>query len=280
MTTTLVAPRTAPKVSGMPTSGLMLLVGDTKSGKTWLGASFPGAYVIELEHKRGDRIPHGRIDDLVERYYQLDGELPGREKWLLDTFGDVLVAAIDDPDVKTIVIDSVDELANLIASDIARDAGVEFLGQAKKDVDNFSLWGEYSQRIKGLTDHLKECGKLAIIIAHRRPAKLDKDEHIIKPAGINVSGQGGDYLAKHAEVIGFMDVRVLGGKGQHFLTFKGESARTIWRSGIEELNDKEVVIRKDAPYESLLSLFAKPVVTAAPKLVSKPAPAKATGKKR
>lgn len=276
MTTTLVAPRSAPKVSGMPTSGLMLLVGDTKSGKTWLGAAFPGAYVIELEHKRGDRIPHGRIDDLVERYYQIDGDAPNRDKWLLDTFGEILLAAIDDPKVGTIVIDSVDEVANLVSLDIARDAGVEFLGQAKKDVDNRALWGEYFQRIKGLTDMLKECGKLVVLIAHRRAAKLDSDEKVVKPAGINVSGQGGDYMAKHAELIGYMDVRVLGGKAQHFLTFRGESARTIWRSGIEELNDKEVVIRKDAPYESILSLFAKTAPTPAPKL----APAKSNGKKR
>lgn len=281
MTMTLVAPRTAPKVTGMPTSGLILLVGDTKSGKTTLAASFPGSYVIEFEHKRGDRISSGRIDDVVERYNQAmeevpEAERPNRETWLLDTFGEVLMAALADDSVKTIVIDSVDELQKLIAADIAREAGVEFIGQPKKDVDNRALWGEYLQRISGMADMLKECGKLVVLIAHRRPAETDSDGKVIKPAGINVSGKGGDYLAKHAEIIGFMDVRNVGGTSKFILTFKGESQRAIWRSGVEELQDKEILISKADPYGSLVAAFGKKAETAPVKL----APAPAARKKR
>lgn len=276
MTMTLVAARTAPKVTGMPTSGLILLVGDTKSGKTTLAASFPGSYVIELEHKRADRIPFGRIDDLVERFNELPPPPPGetgpiREEWLLNTFGDVLQAAIEDDSVKTIVIDSADELQKLIASSIAREAGVEFIGKPKQGVDSRALWGEYFERIAGMADYLKECGKLAIIVAHRRPAETDSDGKITKPAGINVSGKGGDYLAKHAEVIGFMDVRNLGGKATYILTFKGESQRAIWRSGVEELQDKEITIRKEDPYGSFAAAFAPQKKAEPAKLV---APAK------
>lgn len=281
MTMTLVAPRTAPKVTGMPTSGLILLVGDTKSGKTTLAASFPDSYVIELEHKRGDRIQFGRIDDLVERFYSLPEPAPGqtppdRDAWLLNTFGDVLEAAIADESIKTIVIDSADELQKLIAGDIAREAGVEFIGKPKQGVDSRALWGEYFERIAGMADYLKECGKLVVIVAHRRPAETDSDGKITKPAGINVSGKGGDYLAKHAEIIGFMDVRNMGGKSTFFLTFKGESQRAIWRSGVEELQDKEIVISKSDPYGSFAAAFGKKAEAAAPKLV----PAKTNGKKK
>ena len=280
MTMTLVDARTGPKVTGIPTSGLMLIVGDTKAGKTTLAASFPKSYVIELEHKRADRLAFGRIDDLVERFYQLPEPGPGetppdRDHWLLDTFGEVLQAAMADPEVKTIVIDSADELQKLIAAEVSRDNGVEFLSQPKEKVDNRALWGEYSRRIMGMTDFLKECGKLVVIVCHRREAKLDKDNHITKPAGINVSGAGGDYMAKHAEIIGFMDVRNIGGRATYFLTFKGESQRAIWRSGVEELSDKEIVISKADPYGSFAAAFArsKPAA-AAPQLV----PAKSNGK--
>ena len=283
--TTLVAARTAPKVTGVPTSGLFLLVGDTKSGKTTLAASFPASYVIEFEHKRGDRLAFGRIDDLVERYNELvenmpESERPNREGWLLDTFGEVLMAAIEDPTVKTIVIDSVDELQKLIGSSIAQEAGVEFIGQPKKDVDSRALWGEYLQRISGMADMLKECGKLVIIVAHRRPAELDKDGHVTKPAGINVSGKGGDYLAKHAEIIGFMDVRNMGGVSKFYLTFKGESQRAIWRSGVEELQDKEIVISKADPHGSFAAAFNKKAEAPAPKLVPAKTPARSNGSSR
>lgn len=277
MTMTLVPPRNEPRETGIPVSGIILEVGDTKSGKTWLAASFPDSYTIELEHRRGNRIPFGRIDDLPERYYQLvaklrkeetpEEEIPDRDEWLLEAFGDMLEQAIADDSIKTIVLDSVDELQKLIATDIARNAGVEFIQKPKAGVDSRALWGEYQQRIQGLTDHLKECGKLVIIIAHRRPAETDSEGKITKPAGINVSGKGGDYLAKHAEIIGFMDVRNVGGVSKHFLTFKGESNRAIWRSGVEELQDKEILISKSDPYGSFAAAFGKKVDTPKPTLV-------------
>lgn len=276
---TLVGPRTVPKVTGMPTSGLMVLVGDTKTGKTTLAASFPDSYVIELEHKRGDRIKQGRVDDLVDRFYASNTDPAQRDAWLLNVaFGELLQAAIADESVKTIVIDSVDELAKLISADIAREAGVEFIGKAEKNVDNRALWGEYLQRIIGLTDFLKECGKLVVMVAHRRPAELDDKGRITRPAGINVSGKGGDYLVKHAEIIGYMDVRVLGGKSTYFLTFKGESERAIWRSGVRELQDKEIVISEVDPYGSFAAAFGEKPAMPKPSLL--PAKPKANGKKR
>jgi hypothetical protein len=203
-------------------------------------------------------------------------ERPDRSSWLLDTFGEVLMQAVDDPTVETIVIDSIDELQRLINVDVARGADLEYIGELKdgKEKDGGSgLWGEYFQRISGMADMLKECGKLVIIVAHRREAKLDKNQRIVKPAGINVSGQGGDYLAKHAEIIGFMDVRKVGEVSKYFLTFRGESQRAIWRSGVEELQDKEILIDKASPYGSFAAAFNKKAVAPAPKLV----PAKSAG---
>jgi len=251
-TATLVPPRDGPKVVGIPKSGLFTLIGDTKSGKTWFGSSFPKSYVLELEKKRGDRIPFGRIHE-VDNFVD---------------FGDVLQLAIAAPDIDTIVIDSVDQLANWIAEDIAKAAGVEFIGKPKQGVDSRALWGEFAIRVRGLVDFLKDSGKLVIFIAHRRVAKEDIEGKVIKPAGINVSGQGGDYIAQQSEIIGYMDARVFNKKTFVYLSFKGESQRAIWRSGIEELQDQEILIRKDAPYESFAELFVKAPAKEATKLVS------------
>lgn len=256
----LVQERTGPKVTGIPSSGLITLVGDTKCGKTTFGASFPGSYVLELEKKRADRIPFGRI-------HEIDN---------LADFGEALELAIASDEIKTIVIDSVDQLAKWFASDIAQDAGVEFIGKPKAGVDSRALWGEFGVRVHGLVDYLKGSNKLVMMIAHRRVAKEDSEGKVIKPAGINVSGAGGDYIAQQSEIIGYMDVRIIGGQSLHFLTFKGESARTIWRSGIEELHDKEIVIKKSDPYGSFAALFEKAPTKAPVKLV----PAKTAAKKR
>lgn len=250
----LVELRKEAKEVGMPTSGTFLLVGDIKAGKTTLGASFPDSYVLELEKKRGDRIKNARIHDIDN----------------LADFGDALELAMAAPDIKVIVIDSVDQLAKWFQAEIAKDNGVEFFGKPVKGVDSHALWGEFNTRVHGMTDYLNESDKLIIMIAHRRTAKIDSDGKVIKPAGINVAGQGGDYIAQQAKIVGFMGVRVVAGKAQHYLTFKGESDRAIWRSGIDELNDKEVVIRKEDPYGSFAALFA-PVASKAPvKLAPKP----------
>lgn len=261
---TLVGYRDKAKAVGIPTSGLFLLTGDTKVGKTTFGASFPGSYVLELEKKRGDRIKFGRIDDTITD---------------LEAFGEILQLAIDDETIKTIVIDSVDQLAKWIAADIAKDAGIEFLGKVQKGVDNRALWGEFAQRVFGLVEYLKDSGKLIIIVAHRRVAEVDSEGKITKPAGINVSGKGGDFIAQQAEMVGYMGVRVLGGKTQHYLTFKGESDRAIWRSGIDELRDKEIIIPESDPYGAFAALFGEKT-PARPAATLKPAPTKAPAKKR
>lgn len=257
----LVAYRDEPKEAGLPSKGIFLLVGDEKVGKSTFAAAFPDSYTLALEKHRSERIKYGRIDDSIED---------------LAAFGDVLELAINEPTIKTIVIDTIDVLAKWIADDIAKTAGIEFLGKVQKGVDNRALWGEFAQRVHGLTEYLESCGKLVIVVAHRRAAKLDDQSKVIKAAGINVSGQGGDFLAQRANVIGYIGVRVLGGKTVHYLSFRGESDRAIWRSGIDELRDQEVVIPETDPYGAFAALFGektperpKPALKAATKTTTK-----------
>ena len=69
MTTTAAAPpalvgfREA-TVKGL-SNDLFILVGNPKTGKTSLAAAFPGAYVLELEPKGGDRVD-GRIHEIPD----------------------------------------------------------------------------------------------------------------------------------------------------------------------------------------------------------------------
>lgn len=253
--------RKEPKVKGIPTRGIFLVVGDTKCGKTTFAASFPDSIVVEMERGRADRLANARVQEVNS----------------LEEFGGAMELIMPEDSIKTVVIDSVDALAAWMAEDIAKAAGIPFLGKVQKGVDNQSLWGDFGVNVRAMVDWWKQSDKLFILVAHRRPANIDREGVVTKPAGINVSGKGGDYIAQQAEMVGFMGVRVLGGKTQHYLTFRGESDRAIWRSGVKELHDREVIVTEQDPYGCFASLFK--TQTAAPKLTLAPAVKKSGGKK-
>ncbi len=246
--------RKEPKVTGIPTEGLFLLIGDTKCGKTTFAASFPDSIVIEMEKGRADRLANARVQEVNS----------------LEEFGEVLEEIMNHDEIKTVVIDSIDTLAQWVNEDIAKAAGIPFLGKVQKGVDNMSLWGDFGVNVRAMTDFWKSSGKLFIVIAHRRVAQMDREGVVTKPAGINVSGQGGNYVPAQAEMVGFMGVRVLAGRTQHYLTFKGESDRAIWRSGIRELHDKEIIITEQDPYGCFAAVFNKPAPRPAVTLAAKP----------
>jgi hypothetical protein len=257
--TTLVSARTEAKVTGMPTSGLMLVVGHPKSGKTWFASSAPDSIVIELEENGADRVAWGRIQEI----HSTDDDA-------LSQFDEVMGLVMADDSIKTVVIDSVDQWAKMIQDDIAKAAGVEFMGKVKAGVDGRALWGEFAQRVHVITDALKASGKLVVLIAHCKPPEKDDQGRVITPAGINVSGKGGSYIAAQAEMIGFIGVRVLAGKAQHYITFKSASDLAIWRSRVDELHEKEIVLDKANPWASFAAAFTTNKPAQKPSELAKP----------
>jgi AAA domain len=236
----LVGTRVHPLESGLPTSGLMLVVGHPKSGKTWFASSFPNSYLLELEKGGADRVPGGRIHEIPD----------------LETFGNALELVVAESGIKTIVIDSIDELATWIEKDVEK--------LKPRDKDGWAFWGEFRERIEGLVNFLKESNKLIILIAHCKPPEKSNEGRVITPAGINVSGKGGAYIAAQAEMIGYVSKKNIGGKGVHFLSFRSESDLAIWGSRVEELADKEIQLSKSDPYGSFAAIFGEPKKPAAP----------------
>ncbi len=240
----LPAMRTAPKVTGMPTEGLMLVVGHPKSGKTWFAADSPDSLVIELEKNGADRVPWGRIKEVN----CISQDIKGNKKCLED-FEDAMNMAMESDEIKTVVIDSVDQLARLHIVDLELDQ------KPRQGFDSRQAWGEFSTRIHTLTDAMKSCGKLVILIAHCKPPEKDDQGRVITPAGINVSGKGASYICAQAEMIGFVGVRVVANKAQHYITFKSASDLAIWRSRVDELHEKEIVLSKEGPWASFAASF-------------------------
>lgn len=232
----LIARRTAPK-KGLPTDGLMILVGLPKSGKSTLAASWPDSYVLELEPGGGDRID-GRIHDIRS----------------LEEFREALKLAVDNPSVKTVVIDSIDVLSDWFEEEIARKAGLSSMTERKAGVDGWALWGDLRRKIESLVNYLKASGKFTILIAHTKDPKLDGSGSIVIPAGINVSGKGAGAIAANADAIGNCFKRQIGPTTKYFLSFQGGSLG-IWGSRIPELEDKTIELPRENPYSAFAGIF-------------------------
>ncbi len=231
------APPRAKRKAGLPTDGLMLLVGHPKSGKTTLAASFPDSYVMELEKGGGDRIS-GRIHDIAG----------------LNEFREVLKLVINEPSIKTIVIDSLDVLSDWLEEEIARARGLDSITERKQGVDGFEMWGEYRKRIEALINYLKSSNKFTILIAHCREPKLDANGNLISPAGINMPGKAGSFIAAQADIIGYVYKKPLGSGTSYFVTFQG-GPLGAWGSRVDELNDKTLQLPGDNPYSAFEAVF-------------------------
>lgn len=247
-----------PKVkTGMPTSGVFILIGHTKSGKTTIAADFPDSYVLELEKGRGDRID-GRIDD----------EIPD-----LKTFREKLLLVMEDPTIKTVVIDTVDRLVEWLCDEIAQKNGVSHINERKKDVNSFDMWGELFKRGEGMTEWFIQSQKLVLLLAHCKAPEKDESGAVITPAGLNVPGKLGAYLPSRADTIGFTYKKVVGGVTEYYVTFQG-GPLGIWGTSVDELNDKTIKLPKKGQYAALTAVCAAPAKEDKPAAL-KPAPAPA-----
>lgn len=239
----LAPPRSRPK-TGMPTDGLGILSGLPKGGKTTLAASIPGCVLLELERGGADR-----IDGWVQ-------EIPD-----LATLRIAMQAAVDDPAVKAIAIDSIDVFNDWSEAEVCATFGLETMSERKEGVNGFDVWKALRARYEGLVNYLKASGKLAVLVAHSKEPKIDGDGKVVIPAGITIPGKLGGYLAAEADFIGNVFKKQLGSNTVHYLSFQGGPLGT-WGSRIPELEDKIIALPKTNQWSAVEAIFAAP---AAPK---------------
>lgn len=233
----LAPPRSKIK-TGMPTNGLGIICGLPKGGKTTLVASIPNCTVIEIERGGADRVD-GWIQDVPD----------------LVTMRLALKAAVDDPNVKTIAIDSVDVFHEWIDAEVSAAFGLESVGESKEGVNGFDVWKVMRARYEGLVSYLKASGKLCILIAHSKEPKIDKDGKVVIPAGITIPGKLGGYLAAEADFIGNVFKKQVGSNTVHYLSFQGGPLGT-WGSRIQELEDKIIALPKTNQWSAVEAIFA------------------------
>jgi hypothetical protein len=250
------------KKSGMPTSGIFVLNGDPKTSKTTLMASFPDSIVLNLDTQDADYVD-GRIVDIEAvpklgpngRQLVEDG-VPVWKHTKLAHFRIALGAAIKDPSIKVIGIDTLDTLAELLATEIANANNLEKITDRAPGVDGFQMYSDLAKKIDTMIGAFKRSGKLIILSAHRKPAKLDDNNKIVAPAGINVTGKGGEKILFASDLIGETMKLEVGGVTTYHLSFLGGVA-TRGGSRVEELADKVIRLDKKNPYQSFAAVFEK-----------------------
>jgi hypothetical protein len=280
----LVKARPAPQ-KGMPTNGLFVLAGPPKTAKTAFMASYPGAYILEVEEGGGDRLD-GRFHDVRE---VIDPSTGNVLKTKLEVFREALLAAIEAPfeEVPVIGIDTLDVVADLLDQEIANQHQLSSIRETQKGTNTFDLWKEYIARIQGLVAMSKECGKLVIMAAHYKPPKTDKDGKVIGAASIDLPGKAASIVLGQADIIGFTSRRIgAGNKSEFFIDFQGGPLATIG-SRVRELNDIRIgPLPEKNPYAAFEDVFKKaeskspaPAPAAAP-AIKDPAPTKKGPAKR
>lgn len=234
------------KKEGMLKSGIIAIVGLEKSGKTELMAS-SGAYVIELDAGDADHIG-GRIHDIVD-VVGADGAVV---KSKLDVFRQVFTAALKDPSIDKIGIDTFGTFVKWQAQEIAEKAGLKSITDRKEGVNGYALWDELNARVEAFINAMRASGKLFIINAHCKAPELDDEKRVVIPAGIDSYNKPGNMLARRADLIGYAYKKEVGGKNEYRLTFQG-GPLGAWGSRVEALNDKTITLDKSNPWGSLLA---------------------------
>lgn len=263
------SPPRAAKKTGMPTDGLWLFAGLPKAGKTTLASTIPGGIILELERGGADRVS-GWVQDVPN----------------LPTFRKALVAAIKAPEVKVIVIDTLDVLLDWVEDDVAAQFGLENMSERKEGVNGFAVWGELRKRTNSMVEVLKTCGKLVILLAHYKDPKLDADGKVVISQAINAPGKTGSYICGQADAIGNCFKRPMGQATQYVVSFQGGHGLGTFGSRIAELEDRVIVLPKTNQWAAIEAAFkpaegsvSTPAEAAAPQGGKTDRPAKGKGGK-
>ena len=219
--------------AGMPTDGIIILIGLPKSGKSLTVASIPNSILLELERGGADRID-GRIQEIAN----------------LGQFRQALKAAVAAKDIKVIGIDSLDVISDWLEDEVAAGAGLSKITEKKAGVDGWGLWAEVKSKWELLTAYMRVSGKLFVLIAHTKEPRLDGSGTVVIPAGLNVSGKGASFLAAQADAIGNVFKKQVGAVTKYFISFQG-GPLGIFGSRVSELEDKTIELPKTNQWKAI-----------------------------
>jgi len=228
-------------VEGMPKHFKLVVAGKSKSGKTIFAASFPDVLLIECE-KGGAAHTNCHVFDVTKGQNPLKGLRMG------------IVELASDTRFKTIAVDTVDAIAEMVAAEVCRKYNIPniFEGPAKKRKG--VQWEEYTSGVTGIIGAIVALQKNVIVLGHNKPATRDEDGNIVTEEGLDIYGKASRVLYSRIDNIAHMTVVNDGGVTKTMMSFKGGIDCTRG-SRHPALRDKEILVPKVNGYAAFEKLF-------------------------
>lgn len=178
---------------GMPSPAILLL-GKPKSGKSTFAAQFPSPAFLDVDNNL--EAIKSRDGSMFVSQVSIDDDgkvVDPRFRWTramkeLDTF-------VETPEIKTIVIDSLTTLQDILCEHLAIQRGPNKRGDMVMEISD---WQIFKRCIVSLITKLRASSKIAIVTAHEHEEIDDNNKRTISP-----SIQGGlskDYAARFTDL--------------------------------------------------------------------------------
>ena len=130
------------------------------------------------------------------------------------------------------------------------------ISDKKKGVNGYSLWDDYTKKIRNIHKILINSGKLIIYLGHYKEATRDDGGNIIKPARLQLNGSAAsDYIGFRSKIIGHIYKDKEGDTMVHKLSFAGGLAGQFG-SWCKEVEGKTITIEDEkSGYKAFAELF-------------------------
>jgi len=238
-----------PTKNNVPTVGIpqyikMIIEGPSKVGKTTFMASWPGAVLIEAEPGGAAHVGCPVLDISA-------GKDPLRGLRM------AITELQTDTKYKTVCLDTIDAVADLISKEICRKLGIETIADAPKSQRHGVQWEKYANEVTGIVGALLALPKNVIVSGHTKPATYEGEgeKRVMRnPEGLDIYGKAARILYARVDNIAHMSVINVGGVTQTMLSFKSGMDCTRG-SRHPMLRDKEFVVPKVNGYAAFEQLF-------------------------
>lgn len=228
-------------VKGLPKHIKLVLEGKSKIGKTTFAASFPEAVILECE--RGGAAHVGcHVLDLSAGKDPLKGLRMAIEELRSDTR------------FKTVVLDTIDAVAELVSREICEKYGIASISEAPKKARKGVQWDDYWIGVTGLVGAIVALPKNVVVLGHTKPATYDENGKVKSEEGLDIYGKAARAVYARIDDVGHMYVVNDGGVTKTVLSFRAGLDCTRG-SRHPALRDREIVLPKENGYAEFEKLF-------------------------
>lgn len=170
----------------LQTEFALLLIGEPGAGKTCASLCFPKPYIINLDKKLINAVKTFPNVDFKYDDIQIDPPLSATDLQKKSTFwedlGKCIDEAIKDPEVETIIIDSLSSLDKGLSNWIIRHPGAKPGTQCDLKTLSEPLWGVFGQMLENMMIKMRYSGKRFVLLCHLRMTESDQDRRRLLPA--------------------------------------------------------------------------------------------------